>query len=382
MSNRSIQIPEAISVKFNQLVYEKKRVGIDVITLSLGEAFFNIPNFSFDDLDIEMGYHYSESQGLPELRQKIVQYYNSQFGCVLDADENVLISAGSKIIIYMLILAICDPGDEVLMMEPAWLSYKHQVSLASAKSVCIPANTSIEGIDQFVNEKSKLLIINNPNNPTGWLYSKKDITDIVTYCQPKGITVLFDEAYSDFANDGAFTSAASLYPHLEKVVVVNSLSKTMGMSGWRIGYVFAQKTLIDEMLKLNQHLITCAPTILQMFLAKHFENIQASTVPQAKRLNSKRDNVLAMLDEADIPYFDGSTTFYIFINLNRFTINADKLAEYLLEEHNIAMVPGSAYGQSTPACLRMSIGVETLDRIQHAITTLRSVLFDKSKNWS
>lgn len=381
MSNRSLQIPEAISVKFNQLVYEKKRSGIDVITLSLGEAFFDIPRFSFDELDIEMGYHYSDSQGLPELRQKITRYYNNQFDCALDADENVLISAGSKIIIYMLMLATCDPGDEVLMLEPAWLSYEHQASLASLKSVCVPANTSIEGIDNYVSEKSSLLIINNPNNPTGRLYSRKDITEIVKYCQARDITVLFDEAYSDFADDAAFVSAANIYQDLDKVVVVNSLSKTMGMSGWRVGYVFAQKILIKELLKLNQHLITCAPTILQLFLAKHFEEIQAITVPQAKSLNTKRNRVLAMLDEVGIPYFDGNSTFYIFIDLSRFTNNADMLAEYLLTDYGIALVPGSAYGESTSACLRMSIGVETLDRIQCAITTLRSVLFDNSKSW-
>jgi aspartate/methionine/tyrosine aminotransferase len=374
LSKRSFQIPEAISVKFNQLVYEKKRAGIDVITLSLGEAFFDFPKFSFDGLDIETGYHYSDSQGLPELRQKIAQYYNSQFDCVLDADENLLISAGSKIIVYMTILITCDPGDEVLMMEPAWLSYEHQVSLASCKPVCIPAASSISSIDQYVSEKSKLLIINNPNNPTGRLYSKNEINAIVDYCRSKAITVMFDEAYSDFAEDGTFNSAANVYPDLEKVIVVNSLSKTMGMSGWRIGYVFAQKSLIKEMLKVNQHLITCAPTILQLFLAEHFEEIQIHTVPQAKSLNEKRSKVLAMLDEAGIPYFDGATTFYIFIDVGKFTNNTDYLAEFLLSEHNIAMVPGSAYGQSTSSCLRISIGVETLDRIQHAIDTLRSLL--------
>ena len=373
-------MPEAISVKFNQLVYEKKRAGIDVITLSLGEAFFDIPSFSLDELDVEAGYHYSDSQGLPELRQKIAQYYNSQFNCILDADENLLISAGSKIIVYMLMLAICDPGDEVLMKEPAWLSYEHQVRLASVEPVCIPTNVSIGSIDQYVSEKSKLLIINNPNNPTGRLYSKDEITAIVNYCRPKGITVMFDEAYSDFADDGAFNSAASVYPDLEQVVVVNSLSKTMGMSGWRIGYVFAQKALIGEMLKINQHLITCAPTILQLFLAEHFEKIQTHTVPQAKALNAKRRRVLAMLDEAGIPYFDGATTFYIFIDLSKFNKNADHLAEFLLSEHNIAMVPGSAYGQSTSSCLRISIGVETLERIQYAIDTLRSMLVADSLN--
>ena len=144
--------------------------------------------------------------------------------------------------------------------------------------------------------------------------------------------------------------------------------------------MFAQKSRIEEMLKVNQHLITCAPTILQLFLAEHFEEIQTHTVPQAKALNEKRSRVLEMLDEAGIPYFDGATTFYIFIDLSKFTNNTDSLAEFLLFKHNIATVPGSAYGQSTSSCLRISIGVETLDRIQYAIDTLGSLLVVDSLN--
>tara|TARA_B110000003_G_scaffold28206_1_gene26627 strand:+ start:2366 stop:3511 length:1146 start_codon:yes stop_codon:yes gene_type:complete len=374
LSERSRQISEAISIKFNELVYEKKRTGDDVITLSLGEAFFDFPQVSFDEIDMERGFHYTDSRGLPALRQKIVEYYNSTYSGSLCQKDNILISAGSKILVFMTMMTVLDPGDEVLAFEPAWLSYEHQATLAGAKIKFVPINFNLNDVDAFLSKKVKLVILNSPNNPAGTVYSSKEILSLVETCRHRNITVLIDEAYSDFvANDG-FTSGVSIQPELDNVIVVNSLSKSMGLSGWRIGFVMANKSIIDQMLTLNQHLITCAPTVLQLYLAKYFDKIRAVTVPQAQSIELKRQEVLDRLDQANIKYAKGSSTFYILINLSDYFEDTYDLAEHLLNDHNVALVPGSAYGESTKGYLRMSIGVEPIDRIQRAIDTIKDIL--------
>lgn len=380
MGKRIKNIPEAISVAFNQKVYEQKRNGQDVITLSLGEAFFDIPQYSFDHLDLEKGYHYTDSQGVPELRVKIANYYNSLFGCSVSADENILVSAGSKIIIYMCLLAAIDPGDEVIIIEPAWLSYEHQIRLAGGDVKFVPIKDSMDNIRSSITDKTRLIILNNPNNPAGKVYSKDQLIGLHKISSQNNILLLVDEAYSDFVEPGQFHSIGSLFPDFENVIAVNSLSKTMGISGWRIGYVLAKPEFIQELLVLNQHLVTCAPSILQLYLAEHFDEIHAATYPQAQKINSKRKKVETLLNKAGIETAEGSSTFYIFLNLETYTDDTYSLAEQLLKNHNIAMVPGSAYGQSTKSYLRMSIGVESIERISIAIDILKNILENGEHN--
>ena len=380
MGKRIKNIPEAISVAFNQKVYEQKRKGRDVVTLSLGEAFFDIPQYSFDHLDFEKGYHYTDSQGVPELRVKIANYYNSLFGCSVSADENILVSAGSKIIIYMCLLAAIDPGDEVIIIEPAWLSYEHQIRLAGGDVKFVPIKDSMDNIRSSITDKTRLIILNNPNNPAGKVYSKDQLIGLHKISSQNNILLLVDEAYSDFVEPGQFHSIGSLFPDFENVIAVNSLSKTMGISGWRIGYVLAKPEFIQELLVLNQHLVTCAPSILQLYLAEHFDEIHAATYPQAQKINSKRKKVETLLNKAGIETAEGSSTFYIFLNLETYTDDTYSLAEQLLKNHNIAMVPGSAYGQSTKSYLRMSIGVESIERISIAINILKNILENGEHN--
>jgi aspartate/methionine/tyrosine aminotransferase len=379
VSERSRQISEAISIKFNELVYKKKLTGIDVITLSLGEAFFDLPPVSFDEIDMERGFHYTDSRGLPELRRKIAGYYNSAYSGSLCHNDNILISAGSKILVFMTMMTVLDPGDEVLAFEPAWLSYEHQATLAGAKIKFVPIGFGLNDVDAFLSEKVKLVILNSPNNPAGTVYSSEEILSLVETCRDRNITVLIDEAYSDFVASDGFISGVSIQPKLDNIIVVNSLSKSMGLSGWRIGFVIANKNIINQMLTLNQHLVTCAPTVLQLYLAKNFDAIRAVTVPQAQSIELKRKKVLERLDQANIRYAKGSSTFYIFVNLSDYFEDTYDLAEHLLNDHNIAVVPGSAYGESTKGYLRMSIGVEPIDRIQLAIDTIKNILVSNER---
>ncbi len=376
ISEKIRNIPEALSIYMNQLVYSEKRKGIDIITLSLGEAFFNIPMFDFSKLNFEKGYHYSESCGLPELRKKILEYYNKQYNASIDDIEQILISCGSKPIIYMAIQTILNFGDEVLIHEPAWLSYKEQIKLADGVVKFIPYSYDKNKISDFFTDKTKMLILNNPNNPAGWVYTKNELEKIYAQCKKKGIYLLVDEAYSDFIDRNKFTSIAEIATNLEDVIIVNSLSKNMGMSGWRIGYVIANKQIINNILKLNQHLITCAPTILQMYLSEYFDDIIRITLPQVKEVVRKRQRIKEYMDKINLEYLEGEATFYFFVNIDKLRNSDINLCMYLLFKYGISAVPGSAYGKSTKNFIRIGIGAESEERIKYALDIIKAVIID------
>ena len=376
-SRRVKQVTLALSIYINDIVYAQKRRGFDVTTLSLGEAFFDIPQFDFSKIDFVKGYHYSDSQGIPELRQKILDFYHSQYGCVLEGREDVLITAGSKAAIYLAILATVDAGQEVLIHEPAWLSYQEHARLVDATPQFIPFSTPVERFGEFINDRTRLLIINNPNNPAGRLYTASELAGLVACCRERGVWLMVDEAYSDFLESGQFHSALDFDPERQTVIIANSLSKNMGMSGWRIGYLIAHPELIRQVLKLNQHIITCAPTLLQAYLTKYFDQIIAITLPQARDIVNKRRRVAAIMDSLGIEYLPGSGTFYFFVSMGDFPASSQDLALYLLLCQNIATVPGSAYGASTERFLRVSIGAESDERIADALSLLCSILHSR-----
>lgn len=369
ISDKIQHIPEALSIYFNQLVYELKKKQKDIIVLSLGEAFFDIPCFDFRPLDFNSGYHYSHSLGLPELREKIARYYCSHYNASIHLD-NILISAGSKVVIYMCMQALINPNEEVLIHEPAWLSYQEQAKLVGAHPRFIPFDCPVTQFHRYFTEKTRMLILNNPNNPVGRVYTQSELSLLYQQCRKHGIYILMDEAYSDFVLDGSFYSLTNLVPSLDGVIIINSLSKNMGMSGWRIGYAISNKTVLNALLKLNQHLITCAPTILQLYLAKYFDEILSYTLPQVRLVVEKRNRVAKRMDNIGLRYLPGNSTFYFFVSTKPYAGNVHELALFLLLEKGVCVVPGSAYGKSTENFVRISIGAESEERIDIALQIL------------
>ena len=188
----------------------------------------------------------------------------------------------------MCISALINNDDEVIIFEPAWLSYEHQIKISGAKTKFLPVDFDIRNLETVLTSKTKLLILNNPNNPAGYVYTKSELLTLTELCRKHCVTLLVDEAYCDFVDDGSFKNITDLVPDLNEIIAVNSLSKNMGMSGWRIGFVIAQEQIIKKLLILNQHLITCSPTILQLYVNKYFKKILDVTIPQARSINSKR----------------------------------------------------------------------------------------------
>ena len=367
-------IPEALSIYMNQLVYDERRKGRDVTVLSLGEAYFDIPMFDFTSLDFVKGYHYSDSQGIPELRRKIAEFYLRQYQARVDADREILVSAGSKVIIYLAMQAVIDRGEEILIHEPAWLSYQEQARIVGAAPRFIPFDCPVEEFARHIGPRTRMIVLNNPNNPAGRLYTERELAHLHAVCRPRGVYILVDEAYSDFIADEAFTSMARIVPDKDGVIVVNSLSKNMGMSGWRVGYAIAAPPVIQALLRLNQHTLTCAPTVLLLYMARYFDEVIAITLPQAREVVAKRARLGRFIDHIGLRRLPGSCTFYFFVAIDPFPGTDIELALHLLYHHQIATAPGSAYGDSTRRFLRISVGAESEERIRDALSVIQEVI--------
>lgn len=373
------EITEAKSIQLNQLVYDLKRRGEDITTLSLGEAFFDIPLFDFNLLDLEKSHHYTDSSGIPGLKKKICKHYYKYFRVKADYKKEILISAGSKALIYMSIKALINKGDEVILHEPAWLSYADQVKLCGGKVVYIDYKKNISNLKNYITKKTKLIIINNPNNPAGKIYSKKELNKIISIIKGSKVWLLVDEAYSDFILNEKFYSIGKILPSKKNLIIVNSLSKNLGISGWRIGYVISNKFFINQILKLNQHILTCAPSILMYYLEKYFDNILKVTRPQIRLLLKKRNKVKLLLRKYNLSHLPGNSTFYFLVELKNFNGTSSEFAINLLNKHRIAVVPGSAYGESIKKFIRIGIGTESIERIEQALLIISKEISNEKK---
>jgi aspartate aminotransferase/aminotransferase len=375
-SDKVDQIPEALSIYINQLVYDQKRAKKDVTVLSLGEAFFDIPMFDFSKLDFVKGYHYSDSQGLPELRTIIADFYKEKYAADVDPTKELIITAGSKLAIYMAIQAVINPNDEVIIHEPAWLSYQEQIRLAGGIPKFIRYDVPVKDFAQYFTTKTRVLIINNPNNPAGRVYSLDELKALYEQCAVQGIYILIDEAYSDFVTKNEFHSMAKVVPSKKGIIIVNSLSKNMGMSGWRVGYTITSADLMPQLLKLNQHLITCAPTILQYYMARYFNEITAITLPQVADIVKKRERIAKVMDQIGLKRMRGNSTFYFLIDIEDYPDTSLVFAKKLLFEHQISVVPGIAYGHSCSRFIRVGIGAESEERIIDALRVIKDHLYE------
>jgi aspartate/methionine/tyrosine aminotransferase len=373
LSRRVRDIAESASIRMNQIVADLKARGEDLTVLSLGDTFFAMDWPSFDAMDLDKGSNYSDSRGIADLRAKLAAFYRQQYGANVDPATEILVTAGSKMAIFMVMLSVLEPGDEVAIPEPAWVSYREQAGIVGAVPRYIPHNVDIERISECFTSKTKLLILNNPNNPAGRLYDAQEIASVYAQCRERGMYLLVDEAYSDFLYAEDFVSLASIVPEKDGAIVVNSLSKSMGIAGWRLGYLIGDAAFVKHCLKLNQHLITCAPTILQQYVARYFDELTEATLPQARHLAEQRLRIAGIMDDIGLVKMAGTGTFYYFISIEAYPGSADDFAIDLLINDKVSVVPGSSYGDSTDRFVRVSLGYEPEDRFIEALRKIKSL---------
>jgi aminotransferase len=353
---------EAASIEINTRVYDLQRQGLDVLVLSLGEAFFDLPPFSAAELPFPESYHYSSSRGLPELRQTLAQYYTRQFDVPVNPETELLMTAGSKAALYMAFLSILDPGDEVLVPEPAWVSYSEQIKLCGGQSAGIPLGTSVFHFADFITPRTKAIVVNTPHNPTGYVYNRRELQHLLDLAEQHDLWLLCDEAYSEFVIDGSFVSLGTLDRAKRRTILFNSLSKNLGVSGWRLGYAIGGAPVIDRMLKVQQHLLTCPPTLLAHSVQQNFHALLDITRPQIFDVVAKRNLLQHYLEEIGLTCLPGFATFYLFVSIAPSGLTSAEFCTQLLDEHRVAAVPGSGYGKSCDRFVRVSVGTESFER--------------------
>lgn len=371
---------QATSIRFNTMVYEMKRKGIDVIVLSLGEAFFDIPLYPMDDLPFPTIYHYSHSRGIPELREAIAKYFSEEYDFVFDPEKEIIITAGSKIAIHMTLMSILNPGDEAIIHEPAWVSYPEQIKLCYGVPVRIPYYESIFNFEKYITNRTKVIIINSPNNPSGKVFTLEELSYLYKLAEKYNLYILSDEAYSDFLlKEDNFVSIGNMDIDKKHLIVVNSISKNYGISGWRLGYVITNEYLINQILKVNQHLITCPATILEYYIAKYFFKIIEITKPQILEVVQKRQKIAKYMEDIGLEYLPGTATFYFFVSIKESNLTSEQFCIRLLEESKICAVPGIGYGDSCDDFIRVSVGSESMERTLIGINAIKE-LIQKTSN--
>ncbi len=378
ISNVISDSKQAMSIKYNTMVYELQRTGKKVLVLSLGEAFFDIPLFPFDELPYPNLYHYSNSRGIPELRNKLSEFFLSNYDIPINYEKEILITSGSKAAIHFAFMAVLNPGDEVIIPEPFWVSYPEQVKMCYANPVCVPYYKSVFDFEDYITEKTKVIVINNPHNPTGYVYKENEIKHLLALAEKYNIYLFSDEAYSEFIGDDIFISPAKIDREKKHTVVFNSISKNYGISGWRLGYVIANEALIDAILKINQHLITCPATILEYYVEKYFYEILEHTNPQIKAVVRKRAEIAAFMKEIGLSALQGTSTFYFFVSISPSKLTSDEFCTKLLHEHFISTVPGIGYGESCDKFIRISVGVVPIEEIKKALIVIKNLISETS----
>ena len=369
------RLDDALSIRFNNRVYEMQAAGEDVIVLSLGEAFFDVPLGDFPRTDRAL--HYSHSRGVPALRDCIASDY---YGVPIDPDSEIVVTAGSKIAIYLALLTMLDPGDEVIVPEPAWVSYTEQVRLCHGTPVTVPHDVPVTEWERHVTPRTRAIIVNAPNNPSGAMFGDAEWGLLHDLAQRRNLRLLCDEAYSEFIPRGhRFQSGAVGDPDKAHTVICNSLSKNFGMSGWRIGYVIAERVFIDQLIKAQQHLVTCAPTPLSLYVADHYHELRQATRRQIAAVVERRQVVSRALEERGIGQLPGEATFYVFASVAPSMLGSEPFCERLLSEHHVAAVPGRGYGPSCDGYIRLSVGAETLERTLTAVDAIAELISATSR---
>ncbi len=351
--------------KFFDLVIGRE----DVISLGVGEPDFAVPWRIREEMiySLEKGYtSYTSNHGLPELREAIAEYYK-RFG--LDTNpEQVIVTAGVSEAIDLALRTVVEPGDGVLIPEPCYVSYKPLSILCGAEVVTIPTNPDFklnyDRIRQYVNEKSKVLIVNYPANPTGVSYSKKELEEIADAVLEFDLLVISDEIYAEFTYKGRHMSIASLNGMEDRVVVLNGFSKAFAMTGLRIGYAIAPADVLLGMLKIHQYCMLCAPITGQIGALEALKCLDEVERIKAEYMRRRNYVVKKLREVFDVNMPDGA--FYVFPDISSTGMSSEEFAEKLLIEKGVAVVPGNAFGECGEGYIRAAYAVK-FERLKEAV---------------
>lgn len=369
--------------RFFDLVNEKK----DAISLGVGEPDFNTPYVGRDAAtrNIQKGNtQYTPNGGYLELRELISRYYAERYGVNYDAKTEILVTVGASEAIDLSLRATVSYGDEVLIPEPSYVSYAPCITMAGGIAVGVecPANNGFrltpEKLREKITDKTKIIILPYPNNPTGGIMGRSDLEAIAEVCVEKNLLVISDEIYSELTyNSVGHVSIASVKNMRERTIVINGFSKAFAMTGWRIGYLLCDKELLEPIYKIHQYTIMCAPTASQQaaiaVLKNAFEEDFYSVTEMKKEYDSRRRYLVNELNLTGLKCFAPEGAFYVFPSVETTGMTGESFAEKLLEAKNVAVVPGSAFGTGGKNHVRISYAY-SMSSLRKAMTLIKEFL--------
>lgn len=383
LSERIVEIPFSGIRKFFDIAAEMT----DVISLGVGEPDFDTPWHIRDEgiYSLERGKTaYTSNAGLKELKIEIAKYLERRFQIHYDYDKEMMVTVGGSEAIDVALRAMLDPGDEVLIPQPSYVSYVPCTILANGIPVIINLKEenefrlTAEELETAITPKTKVLIMPFPNNPTGAIMERKDLEAVAEVVKKHDLYVISDEIYAELSYLENHVTIASLPGMQERTVLINGFSKSYSMTGWRLGYACAPKVILEQMLKIHQYAIMCAPTTSQYAAVEAVRNGDADVVAMREEYDGRRRYLMHRFEEMGLQCFEPYGAFYAFPSIQEFGITSDEFATRLLKEKKVVVVPGTAFGECGEGFLRISYAYsldklkEALDRMEEFVTELRA----------
>ena len=384
LSNKIKNIEPSGIRKFFDIVSEMK----DAISLGVGEPDFDTPWHIREEgiYSLEHGRtFYTSNAGLKELRVEISKYLERRFSLKYDQQNEVIVTVGGSEAIDGALRAMIDPGDEVIVPQPSFVSYEPCVVLAGG----VPVIIELKEEDEFkltrqqildaVTEKTKILVMPFPNNPTGAVMTREDLQEIVDVIIERDLYVISDEIYSELTYCGDHVSIASFPGMRERTIVINGFSKSYAMTGWRLGYACGPRVILEQMLKIHQFAIMCAPTTSQYAAVEALRNGDEDVRKMREAYNQRRNYLMRAFREMGLQCFEPFGAFYAFPCIKEFGMTSEEFADRLLHEEKVAVVPGTAFGASGEGFLRISYAY-SIEDLKEALARLQAFLEKHRKN--
>ena len=383
LSDTIVNIKPSGIRKFFDLVSEME----DAISLGVGEPDFDTPWHIRDEgiYSLEKGRtFYTSNAGLKELKEEICRYLHRRIHVEYDPADEVIVTVGGSEGIDIAMRAILNPGEEVLIPQPSYVSYEPCAVLAGGKPVIIELKAenefrlTAEEPQEPITDKTKLLVLPFPNNPTGAIMEKEDLEAIAQVIIEHDIFVLSDEIYSELSYKGDHVSIVSLPGMRERTILINGFSKSYAMTGWRLGYACGSKEIIEQMLKIHQFAIMCAPTTSQYAAVEALRNGDEDVAKMREAYNQRRRYLVHAFKEMKLDCFEPYGAFYVFPCIKEFGMTSEEFANRFLEEEKVAVVPGTAFGDCGEGFLRISYAYSledlkvALGKLQNFVSRLRS----------
>lgn len=381
MADKAVAIKPSGIRKFFDIVSEMP----DAISLGVGEPDFETPWHIREEgiYSLERGRtFYTSNSGLKELKQEICSYIGRRFHVPYRYQDEVIVTVGGSEAIDIAMRAMLNPGEEVIIPQPSYVSYEPCAILADGVPVIVELKEenefrlTKEQLLAAITPKTKLLILPFPNNPTGAIMEKKDLEEIASVIIEHDIFVLSDEIYSELSYNGSHVTIASLPGMRERTILINGFSKSYAMTGWRLGYACGPAEIISQMVKIHQFAIMCAPTTSQYAAVEALRNGDADVAMMRESYNQRRRFLVHRLREMGLTCFEPYGAFYVFPSIQKFGMSSDDFATTLLQEEKVAVVPGTAFGDCGEGFLRISYAYsleslkKALDRVEHFIQRL------------